>query len=143
METRTATLALPFVLSLVLAACTGRPPPDAGLRPLVRGVPLFGIHGLDFDAAGKLFVGSVVGESIFRIDVATGEASLAVGPPEGTADDLAFGPPGTPYAGWMVWTHIYAGEIWGRSPDGARLVILGKERSLGRVRRRIGEWFGQ
>ena len=35
-----------------------------------------GIHGLAFDAQDQLFVGSVIGQKIYKVDAETGEAAL-------------------------------------------------------------------
>src|SRR5262245_5830235 len=72
-------------------------PTSYTLETLVPGIPFHGIHGLTFDSEGHLFVGSVVGQSTYRVDPESGEISLAVGPPDGCADDMEFGPDGRRY----------------------------------------------
>ena len=91
---------------------------------LVRGSALHGIHGIDFDPSGRLFVGSVLGESIYEIDRESGAPKRVVPPPMGTADDLAFGPPGSGLDGHLVWTHIREGEIWAMAPGGRPRAIV-------------------
>lgn len=85
---------------------------------LVPGGDFLGIHGLTFDRDDKLYVGSVIGQAIYQIDTRTGESSVFVGPPEGMADDLEFGPDGT-----LVWTSILTGKVHARSPDGSIRVL--------------------
>jgi len=97
---------------------------DYEVEILVRGSALHGIHGIDFDPSGRLFVGSVLGESIYEIDRESGAPKLVVPPPMGTADDLAFGPPGSGLDGHLVWTHIREGEIWAMAPGGRPRAIV-------------------
>jgi sugar lactone lactonase YvrE len=85
---------------------------------LVSGADFLGVHGLTFDAEDNLYVGSVIGQTIHRVDTVTGEAEVFVGPPEGMADDLEFGPDGT-----LVWTSILTGKVHARSPDGSIRVL--------------------
>ena len=85
---------------------------------LVPGADFLGVHGLTFDADDNLYVGSVIGQTIYRVDTTTGEAEIFVGPPEGMADDLEFGPDGT-----LVWTSLLTGKVHARSPDGSIRVL--------------------
>ncbi|HEX4881346.1 MAG TPA: hypothetical protein VFV18_03280 [Porticoccaceae bacterium] len=85
---------------------------------LVPGADFLGIHGLTFDRDDNLYVGSVIGQAIYRVDTRSGESSVFVGPPEGMADDLEFGPDGT-----LVWTSILTGKVHARSPDGSIRVL--------------------
>lgn len=72
-----------------------------------------GVHGLAFDRNDVLHAGSVVGQSVYRVDTKTGEVAVVVGPPEGMADDLVFLADGT-----MVWTAITQGVVRAKSPGG-------------------------
>lgn len=72
-----------------------------------------GVHGLTFDRNDALYAGSVVGESIYRVDVDTGAVDTVVGPPQGMADDLVFLADGT-----LVWTAISQGVVRARAPGG-------------------------
>jgi sugar lactone lactonase YvrE len=85
---------------------------------LVPGGDFLGIHGLTFDRDDNLYVGSVIGQAIYQVDTRTGESSVFVGPPEGMADDLEFGPDGT-----LVWTSILTGKVHARDPDGSIRVL--------------------
>ncbi len=85
---------------------------------LVPGSDFLSIHGLAFDAKDRLFVGSVMGQAVYEVEVATGTSRVAVGPPEGMADDVAIGPDGT-----MVWTSILTGKVHARRPGG-KVVML-------------------
>jgi sugar lactone lactonase YvrE len=80
---------------------------------LVPGSPFNGVHGLRFDRDGALFVGSLAKQCIYRVDPATKAVSLAVGPPHGEADDVAFAPDGTLY-----WTAPDSGSIFAKAADG-------------------------
>ena len=80
---------------------------------LAKGSPFHGVHGLRFDDQGHLYATSVIGQSIFRVDTATGEVTRFIPPPEGMADDLAFAADGT-----LVWTAIEDGVIYAKAPNG-------------------------
>ena len=88
---------------------------------LVPGSDFLSIHGLTFDREDRLYVGSVMGQGISRVDLRTGAAETFVGPPEGLADDLEFGPDGS-----LVWTSILTGEVYIRAPDGQVRVLADK-----------------
>ncbi|MBQ0719051.1 MAG: PQQ-binding-like beta-propeller repeat protein [Gammaproteobacteria bacterium] len=85
---------------------------------LVPGSDFLSIHGITFDSDDKLYAGSVMGQSIHQIDTLTGESTVFVGPPEGMADDLEFGPDGT-----LVWTSILTGQVHARRPNGEIFVV--------------------
>ena len=68
---------------------------------LVPGSDYLSIHGLTFDSHDQLYVGSVMGQAIYTVDLASGNSSEFIGPPHGMSDDLEFGPDGT-----LVWTSI-------------------------------------
>jgi sugar lactone lactonase YvrE len=80
---------------------------------LARGSPFHGVHGLRFDNEGRLTATSVIGQSIFRVNTATGAIERVVGPREGMADDLAFASDGT-----MYWTAIEDGIVYAKAPNG-------------------------
>ncbi len=83
------------------------------LDVLVPGSPFHGVHGMDFDAAGTMYAGDIMGMTVHTVDIATGETAPLVGPPYGAADDVKVGPDGT-----VVWTHIPSGILYARDPDG-------------------------
>ena len=87
--------------------------PGYQVRQLVKPSAFHGVHGLAFDADDRLYAGSVVGQSVYRIDTRTGAVTTVVGPPQGMADDLVFLPDGT-----MVWTAINQDEVRARRGDG-------------------------
>lgn len=79
----------------------------------IPGHAFHGIHGLTFDSEDRLYVGSVIGQSIYRIDTATGASEIWEAPPLGMADDLEFGPDGT-----LVWTSFILGKVHARKGNG-------------------------
>lgn len=85
---------------------------------LVPGSDFLSIHGITFDKDDNIYAGSVMGQSIHKIDTQTGESSVFVGPPQGMADDLEFGPDGT-----LVWTSILTGQVHARRPNGEIFVV--------------------
>ena len=110
------------------------PPPPTPVGPpksfitqiLVPGSHFHGVHGLAFDKDDQLFVGSVVGQSIYRVNVDSGEVDVVVEPGAdgravGMADDIAFAPDGT-----MAWTGFLTGNIYVRKGNEApRLIAIG------------------
>lgn len=83
-------------------------------EPLLPGNGMHGIHGLTFDDQGHLYVGSVVGQTIYKVDPVSGAIDAWEGPPLGMADDLEFGP-----GGELAWTSFILGKVHARSPGGA------------------------
>jgi sugar lactone lactonase YvrE len=81
-----------------------------------------------FDDAGRLHATSVIGQSIFRVDTATGATERVVGPPEGMADDLAFAADGT-----MYWTAIEDGIIYARAPNGPIRRVLENRKGVNAI----------
>ena len=79
-----------------LSGCASTPPskPTGWNAPEVVVAPssFTGVHGLAVDKGGRLLAGSVLGNSIWEVDRATGAAKILVGGPEGQADDIAIGP---------------------------------------------------
>jgi sugar lactone lactonase YvrE len=88
---------------------------------LVKPSAFHGVHGLAFDANDKLYAGSVVGQSVYRVDTVTGKVETIVGSPEGMADDLVFLPDGT-----MVWTAINQDAVRARKGNGPIRVLAEK-----------------
>jgi len=88
------------------------------VETLVAGGPMHGAKGITFGPDGMLYVCSVYSQSIYRVNVETGEVTVAVGAPDGESDDVAFAPDGT-----MAWTALASGEIRGQRPGGEVFVI--------------------
>lgn len=78
-----------------------------------------GVHGLAVDQQGRLLAGSVVGNSIYQVDIETGQVSTFIGPDQGQADDIAIGPRGE-----MAWTGFYSGQVLYREADQAPIRLL-------------------
>lgn len=76
---------------------------------LVPGHGFQGIHGLIFGADDQIYVGSVIGQSIYKVNPETGDAEAYQGPPQGMADDVEFGPDGALY-----WTAFTIGQVFRR-----------------------------
>jgi sugar lactone lactonase YvrE len=87
---------------------------------VVPGHSFHGIHGLTFEPGDEdhVYVGSVIGQSIYKVDVHTGDWEVFVGPPEGMADDLEFGPDGS-----LVWTSFLIGKVHAKKGDGPIRVL--------------------
>lgn len=103
---RTAALAT----SLLFAACAAH---GQQLTPLVRGSAFHGVHGIRFSPNGELYAGSVAGQTLYAVDVATGAVRIVEGPPHGMADDIAFGP-----GDQVVWTAISDNTVYTRRGAG-------------------------
>ncbi|WP_368744530.1 hypothetical protein [Desertibaculum subflavum] len=82
------------------------------LKKLVPGSHFHGIHGIKVAPDGALVAGSVVGQSVYRIDPRSGTVRTLVGPPEGMADDVAFAADGT-----MAWTAFLLGDVYSKKGD--------------------------
>ncbi len=92
------------------------PPPPAkeyNQQILVPGSWFHGVHGLAFNKDDQLFAGSVIGQSIYRVQVDSGEVDRFIGEPNGMADDIAFADDGT-----MAWTAFLLGKVFIRKPNG-------------------------
>lgn len=73
---------------------------------LVPPSPFKGLNGLNFDATGQLYVGSVAEQTIYRVDVATGKYEIFINRPQGQADDFFFTP-----SGKIFYTAILEGSV--------------------------------
>jgi len=98
-----------LISTMMGAAAYGQATYEA--EPFIEGTGLHCIHGLTFDADDNLYVGSVVGQSVYRVDTKTGRHEVVVGPNDGLADDMEFGPDGALY-----YTSIIQGAVrrWDR-----------------------------
>jgi len=101
-----------MVSALVLAAPNVHAE-DASIGIFMRGDRMQGIHGLAAGPDGQIYAGSVVGQSVYRIDPKMGAVSVWQGPPKGMADDIAFAPDGRAF-----WTSILLGKLHARLGDG-------------------------
>jgi sugar lactone lactonase YvrE len=118
------TLAATLAMGLPLASAQQKPAtPAAPATPpiaksyltqfLVPGSHFHGVHGLAFDRDDQLFVGSVVGQALYKVQVDSGEVETRVPAPEGMADDIAFSADGA-----MAWTSFLTGIVHARAkPD--------------------------
>lgn len=94
------------------------PPREYGQEFLVPGSWFHGVHGLAFNKDDQLFAGSVVGQTLYRVQVDTGEVDRVIDPPTGMADDIAFADDGT-----MAWTAFLLGRIYIRRPNGKTIEV--------------------
>ena len=94
------------------------PKSSAKVSVLVEGSHFHGIHGLTTDRDGSIYVGSVVGMNIHKVNPKTGEVSLYQGAPEGQADDLEFSDDGM-----LAWTAFTEGKVFSRDPAGNLKVL--------------------
>ncbi len=88
------------------------------VETLVPGGPMHGAKGMTFGPDGMLYVGSVLSQTIYRVNVGTGDVETVVAAPDGEADDVAFAPNGT-----MAWTATPSGEIRALRTDGTSAVV--------------------
>jgi len=105
-----------------LVGCGTPPAPSVQLQAVVPpGSPFHGVHGLRFDNNDQLYAASVIGQSLFTVDIESGSVQTFIGPPEGMADDIAIAADGT-----FVWTAIEDGILYARAPGGpVRRVLEG------------------
>jgi sugar lactone lactonase YvrE len=85
---------------------------------LVPGSWFHGVHGLAFNKDDQLFAGSVIGQTIYRVQVDSGEVDRVIDPPTGMADDIAFADDGT-----MAWTAFLMGKVYIRKPNGKTIEV--------------------
>jgi sugar lactone lactonase YvrE len=85
---------------------------------LVPGSWFHGVHGLAFNKDDQLFAGSVIGQTIYRVQVDSGEVDRVIDPPTGMADDIAFADDGT-----MAWTAFLLGKVYIRKPNGKTIEV--------------------
>lgn len=100
-------------IAAALFAATSASAESWEVTKLVPGSAFHGVHGLGIDKAGHLFAGSVAGAALYRVDIASGTAKVAIPSPVGMADDIAFAPDGT-----MAWTGFLTGDLYARKGDG-------------------------
>jgi len=118
---------------LVTAACAlwltpSLPAADYQVKRLVPGSNFHGVHGLRFDKNGNLYAASVIGQSIYKVDLATKRVTTVIGPRDGMADDLAFAPDGT-----VAWTSIEDGIFHLRTPDGKIRRLMENQKGVNAV----------
>ena len=88
-------------------------PPGYVIERVVEGSGFHTVNGLAFGPDGRLFVASVLGESIFTLDLHTGDIAVQEAPVAGESDDLLFTPEGE-----MIWTALLEGAVRSRRADG-------------------------
>ena len=108
---------------LALAACGGGEPVAAKpttweVTEFIGPSPFHGLHGLAVEPDGTILAGSVVGQAIYAVNPTTGEVTERLGPPNGMADDIAFGPKGE-----MAWTGYLTGKVFIQDKGGEPRMI--------------------
>lgn len=105
---------------LALAACTAEPakPVTWEVTEFIGPSPFHGLHGLAVEEDGTVLAGSVVGQAIYAVDPASGAVTERMGPPNGMADDIAFGPKGE-----MAWTGYLTGKVFIQDKGGEPRMI--------------------
>jgi sugar lactone lactonase YvrE len=93
-------------------------PPEYSQQFLVPGSWFHGVHGLAFNKDDQLFAGSVIGQTLYRVQVDTGEVDRVIDAPTGMADDIAFADDGT-----MAWTAFLLGKVYVRKPNGKTIEV--------------------
>ncbi len=110
--------------------------PGYRIETLVASAPFNGVHGLNFDRTGRLYVASLARRSILAVDLARRRIEAVVRPPYGQADDVAFAPDGA-----LLWTDPDAGTIWTQVAGGVRAVATGLPGINGIAFRRDGRLY--
>lgn len=88
--------------------------PGFTIETIIAGTQFHTVNGLAFGPDGKLYFASVIGESIFALDLTSGAVEVVVGPETaGHADDLLFLPGGD-----MIWNATLEGSVRLRQADG-------------------------
>ncbi|MDI1283483.1 MAG: SMP-30/gluconolactonase/LRE family protein [Reyranella sp.] len=103
------------------AAASATPPLTAAeysQQFLVPGSWFHGVHGLAFNKDDQLFAGSVIGQTLYRVQVDSGEVDRVIDAPTGMADDIAFADDGT-----MAWTAFLLGKVYIRKPNGKTIEV--------------------
>lgn len=106
---------------LALVACGGgeaAKPVTWEVTEFIGPSPFHGLHGLAVEDDGTVLAGSVVGQAIYAVNPATGEVTERMGPPDGMADDIAFGPNGE-----MAWTGYLTGKVFVQPKGGAPKMV--------------------
>lgn len=100
------------------------------LASVLPHTPMHGLHGIVVGPDGDLYSASLTGRALYRIEPRTGRVRDAVAPPDGAADDLAFGADGT-----LAWTGGSDGQtLRARRPDGRTLTLATRTAGLNAVR---------
>jgi sugar lactone lactonase YvrE len=114
--------ALALVTGLALAPAASAWPPRHVVthRLLVEAGPIAGANGIVFGDDGMLYVGSVGGREIVKMDPRSGRIVARFGPDQGFegADDVALGPDGAIY-----YTALFTGEVGRIDPDGTHTTV--------------------
>src|SRR5215831_18763197 len=105
---------LMLALGVVVAATAQQQPAPTPVKEynqqfLVPGSWFHGVHGIAFNKDDQLFAGSVVGQTLYHVQIDSGEVDRVVEPPAGMADDIAFADDGT-----MAWTAFLMGKVYVR-----------------------------
>jgi len=114
----TAVLAFGMAGSAGAQQAVTPPPKEYGQQFLVQGSWFHGVHGLAFNKDDQLFAGSVIGQTLYRVQVDSGEVDRVIDPPTGMADDIAFADDGT-----MAWTAFLIGKVYVRKPNGKTIEV--------------------
>lgn len=80
--------------------------------------PVGGPTGMRIGPDGKLYVGAVMSQGLYRVDLESGAIERVAQGPTGGADDLVFLPDGT-----LLWTAYMEGKLMARDPSGAERVV--------------------
>src|SRR6478672_9275333 len=109
-----------LAIALSIGASAQQASPDAApptkeytQQILVPGSWFHGVHGIAFNKDDQLFAGSVLGQTIYRVQIDSGEVDRVIEPPVGMADDIAFAEDGS-----MAWTAFLIGKVFIRKGNG-------------------------
>lgn len=124
-----------ILFSLVCLVLASFSPALAGyeVKTIVEPGPFHGVHGLAFGPDGALYAGDIMGSTIHRVNIDTGEHTAFVDAPFGMADDLGFAPAGTEFEGTLIWTAVALGQLYAQAPGGKPRLISGELPSINTV----------
>jgi sugar lactone lactonase YvrE len=111
---------LAAALALAQAVAAQDSPKEYRQQLLVPGSWFHGVHGLAFSKEDQLFAGSVIGQTIYRVQVDNGDVDVFIDAPAGMADDIAFAEDGT-----MAWTSFLSGKVFIRRANAPKNIEVG------------------
>lgn len=113
-----------MLLPILTASCASAPAPAPTISPpqpqaLLGPSDIGGANGMRIGPDGKLYVGAVLSQALFRVDLKTGAVETVAEGTDAGADDLDFLLDGS-----LVWAAHMDGALMIQSPDGQKRVLV-------------------